>query len=218
MRLRAVAVISLGVALLLTAPLGALAEPPPETPSTDTASGSVNSPSKADGQTVTLTGPFESPPPPRSKKRSAKSPASSAKRAAKPPQPALSPPAAPSRRAVTTTPARQHLVVHSVAKPRARVHGGPSRRVADPLASRGGVSAVVAAPPASATPQVAHAVGASAVAPTKAHSSTNWWLPLAIAIGLLLFLGAIRFAYGRWAIRRSDRQWAKHFDKAPRDT
>lgn len=218
MGLRALAVVSLGAALLITAPLGAFAEPPPETPSTDAASGSVHPPSEAAGQTVTLTGPFEPPPPPPSKKRSAKTPASSAKTATKPPQPAPSPPAAPRRRAVTTTPARQHLVVHSAAKPRVRVHGGPSRRVADPPASRGGVSAAVAARPASATPQVARAVGASAVAPTKPHSSMNWWLPLVIAVGLLLVLVAIQFAYGRWATRRSDRQWAKHFDKVPTDT
>jgi hypothetical protein len=118
----------------------------------------------------------------------------------------------PRRRAVATTSARRRAVTHSVAKPRVRARGGPSGRVADPPASRGGRSAVVAAPPASVAPQAARGAVAFAVADTKPRSSTIWWLPLVIAVGLLLFLVAIRFAYGRWAIRRSNRQWAKHFD------
>jgi hypothetical protein len=213
MELRALAVLSLGAALLLTAPLGALAEPPPVTPSTGAATGPVNPP-EADGQTVTLTGPFEPPPPPRSKKK----PASPPKTAAPPPQPSPNQPAAPRRRAVSPPPARQRSVARSVAKPLVRVHGGPSRRVADLPAFRGGGSAVVAEPLPSASPQVARAALAPAVADAKPHSSTNWWVPLVIAVGSLLFLVALRFAYRGWAIRRSNRQWAKHFDKVHRDT
>jgi hypothetical protein len=118
----------------------------------------------------------------------------------------------PRRRALTTTPARRHVVTHSVAKPRVRARGGPSGRVADAPASRGGHSAVVAAPPATVAPTAARSAVSSAVADTKPRRTANWWLPLVIAVGLLLFLVTIRFAYGRWAIWRSHRRWIKHFD------
>jgi hypothetical protein len=76
------------------------------------------------------------------------------------------------------------------------------------------VTAVPSVTPGAVTSQAA----VPGIASRVQRDSTSWWLPPLIALGLAALLVAVRFITRRWAIRRSQRRWARHFDEVPAET
>lgn len=208
-RSRVGTVVLLGAAALFPASADVLAEPPPKSvatadPTSDAPASSVPDPP---GQTVTLTGPFESPKP---KKRS--KPATQVVKPAEvtPSRSASVPPATASRRSTSTS---QDGAVRAVPKSRQSVRGGFAVRVAVRPAARGGPSTeyvVARAAKSAAPPALPRAVVAA-----KPRDFTRWALPLLAAVAALEVLLGIRFAYRRWSRRRVLRLAARTAERAP---
>jgi hypothetical protein len=210
MHLRATAIALVTAAFLCLSPHAGFAADPPTTVTVVVSPGDAAPPPDAGRQTVTLTGPFPPVPPPAPKKGSKQA-------ASPPPAPAPAPPPPSTSRAVVASPPPAPRV-HKKAKSRESVHGGASRRVADPPLARGGASATHEQRVA----LVARADSLVSVAPaaldTRTHESIRWVLPVIALLGLLGVLAlfaASRLAYWRWAIRRSRRQVATTLDPLP---
>ena len=184
--------------------------------------GKAAPPSGAGKRTVVLAGPFPPAAPPAANK-------SSQQTTSKTSTPTASPPPAPPRRACASASAstcagrdvtggrrasraKSRVVPRKRARSHASVHGGQSLRVALHPVARGGPSeaqtqpvdlAAPAGPPAVAASATPAAVAAPPARPTNGSDSLKWVVPVVALAGLLALLVAIRFAYWRWAIRRS---------------
>jgi hypothetical protein len=192
-----VAVVVSGAFLCLS-PHAVFAAEPPDTVTVVISPGDAVPPPEADGQTVTLTGPFPPVPAPTPRK-------SSKQKAPVAPAPAPTPASPPPSRArAVIAPAReQRAAVDKPAESPNSVRGGASRPVSAPPVARGGASAVEHRV-ASVSPAEPLAAASAAVG-TRAPESTGWVLP-GVLLGLLAGFGlfiASRFAYWRWAIHRS---------------
>jgi hypothetical protein len=197
MRLRAA--FALGLAILIVAPVGALADAPP-TATAANATGTATEPPDTAGQVVTIIVPAEATPPKKAATKTAKA--------------ATTAPTTPAHAAPVV---RRRTVTHAVTrrtpvKPKSRpsVHGGASTRVAEPRA-RGAASTVVVAPPVRGVPP---ALAPAVASPAKPGDSTSWTVWLLAAIGALELLVVMRFAYRRWSRRRSLRRAARNVSQA----
>ena len=231
MQLRPIAMTLLSTAVLCISPHTVLADDPPPGTEVVITPGKAAPPSGAGKRTVVLSGPFPQPPPPASAKTSQRTTGKSSTQAASPPParpaapaPPPAPPPPPPPRAAVSSPAKARVVPRKRARSHASVHGGRSLRVALPPVARGGPSTIQtqrsdpvapADPPAVVAPASSAVAVAPSVRATQAGDSLKWVVPVAALAGLLALVALARFAYWRWAIRRSRHHAGKGLDSLP---
>ena len=235
MQFRLIAVALLSPAFLCIGPHSAFADDSPPGREVVITPGKAAPPSGAGKRTVVLAGPFPPAAPPAANKSSQQTTSKTSTPTASPPPappaaPAAPPPPSPppataaTSRAAASSRAKPRVVPRKRARSHASAHGGRGLRVTPPPVARGGPSEAQTQRADPIAPAIAPAVAASATpaavaAPpprtTTASDSLKWVVPVAALAGLLALLAAIRFAYWRWAIRRSRHQVANGFDSKP---
>ena len=221
MQFRALAVTLLGAMFLCIGPHTVFADDSPPGSEVVITPGKAAPPAGSGERSVVISGPFAPPAPPAAKKSSQQTTSKSSTQAASPPPappPAPAPPPPPppapaaTSRAAVASPAKSRVVPRKRARSHASVHGGQSLRVALHPVARGGPSEVQtqpvdlaarADPPAVVASATPAAVAAPLARPSNGGDSLKWVVPVVALAGLLALLVAIRFAYWRWAIRRS---------------